>query len=232
MSALRLKTPLIDLVLRFLGLSCWTPQGSRWPLAVSTRSRRLVTLRTLPCGSPPAKSGFPAIWGPPLRCPRSPNGYPNRWKPATGISSWRCAHPRHPGTETQPGTDPAAAVHRRAQLRGLPGRPQRVESGVPVGAREGDRERIVEVTDKARAEHCPALFVGLQPGNRAAELTATTASSRAMSQSTSSAVTTPLLWPSVARRRSDRAGTRPSSPTRRVNHPRGFRRRKNSSAIR
>jgi hypothetical protein len=29
------------------------------------------------------------------------------------------------------------------------------------------------------------------------------------------------LWPPVARRRPDRTGTRPSSPTRRVNHPRG-----------
>jgi len=83
--------------------------------------------------------------------------------------------------------------------------------------------RSVRLTGASALIRCSAVSCNSVSPRAAhtAELAATTVRRRATSQSTSSAVTTPPLWPSVARRRPDRARTRPSSPTRRFNHPRG-----------
>ena len=61
------------------------PKGARRPLAISTRSRRLVALRSF-LRFAAREEWLPGTSGPASMCPSCPNASPSPWKPVTGIS--------------------------------------------------------------------------------------------------------------------------------------------------
>ena len=152
------------------------PQGARRPLAIATRSRRLVALRSF-LRFAAREQWLPGDLGTTLDVPKLPERLP---KPLE-------AHDRDRLLETLP-RDTLAHKRDRALILLLLSTGARISEILRLNRTDwkperlwvvgkGDRERIVQVTDKARAavddylhtrtDHSPALFIGFQPASKA-----------------------------------------------------------------
>ncbi len=153
------------------------PKGARRPLAISTRSRRLVALRSF-LRFAAREQWLPGDLGTTLDVPKLPERLP---KPLE-------AHDRDRLLEALP-RDTLAHKRDRALILLLLSTGARISEILRLDRSDwkpdrlwvvgkGDRERIVQVTDKARAavddyfhartDHSPALFIGFQPASKAA----------------------------------------------------------------
>jgi integrase/recombinase XerD len=153
------------------------PKGARRPLAISTRSRRLVALRSF-LRFAAREEWLPGDLGTTIDVPKLPERLP---KPLE-------AGDRDQLLEALP-HDTLPELRDRALILLLLSTGARISEILRLDRSDwkpdrmwvlgkGDRERVVQVTDKARlavqeyltarVDHSPALFIGFQPASKAA----------------------------------------------------------------
>jgi integrase/recombinase XerD len=151
------------------------PQGARRPLAISTRARRLVALRSF-LRFAAREDWLPGDLGATLDVPKLPERLPKPLEPSD----------RDQLLEALP-HDTLAQKRDRALILLLLSTGARISEILRLDRSQwkperlwvvgkGDRERLVQVTDKARVavddylaarpDHSPALFIGLQPARK------------------------------------------------------------------
>ncbi|MBA2472071.1 MAG: tyrosine-type recombinase/integrase [Pseudonocardiales bacterium] len=152
------------------------PKGARRPLAISTRSRRLVALRSF-LRFAAREQWLPGDLGATIDVPKLPERLPKPLE-ATDRDQLLEALPH----------DTLAQKRDRALILLLLSTGARISEILRLDRNDwkpdrlwvlgkGDRERVVGVTDKARAavedyldargDHSPALFIGFQPASKA-----------------------------------------------------------------
>src|SRR5256714_6595440 len=151
------------------------PKGGRRPLAVSTRARRLVALRSF-LRFAAREEWLPGDLGATIDVPKLPERLPKPLEP-NDLDQLLEALPN----DTLPQKRDRALIllllstgARISELLRLDRSQWKPERLWVVG--KGDRERTVQVTDKARAavdayltartDHSPALFIGFQPASK------------------------------------------------------------------
>jgi site-specific recombinase XerD len=153
------------------------PKGARRPLAISTRSRRLVALRSF-LRFAAREEWLPGDLGTTIDVPKLPERLPKPLE-AGDRDQLLAALPHGTLPEMRDRAlillllSTGARISEILRLDRSDWKPERLWV---LG--KGDRERIVQVTDKARAavedyltareDRSPALFIGFQPANKAA----------------------------------------------------------------
>jgi site-specific recombinase XerD len=151
------------------------PKGARRPLAVSTRARRLVALRSF-LRFAAREDWLPGDLGATLDVPKLPERLPKPLEPSDRDQLLEALP-----NDTLPQKRDRALIllllstgARISEILRLDRSQWKPERLWVVG--KGDRERVAHVTDKARAavedylaariDHSPALFIGFQPASK------------------------------------------------------------------
>jgi integrase/recombinase XerD len=152
------------------------PKGARRPLAISTRSRRLVALRSF-LRFAAREEWLPGDLGTTIDVPKLPERLPKPLE-AADRDQLLAALPHDTLPEQRDRAlillllSTGARISEILRLDRSDWKPNRLWV---LG--KGDRERVVQVTDKTRAaveecltarkDHSPALFIGFQPASKA-----------------------------------------------------------------
>jgi integrase/recombinase XerD len=153
------------------------PKGARRPLAISTRSRRLVALRSF-LRLAAREEWLPCDLGTGIDVPKLPERLPKPLE-AGDRDQLLAALPHDTLAQKRDRAlillllSTGARISEMLRLDRSDWKPERLWV---LG--KGDRERVVQVTEKARAavedylhareDHFPALFIGFQPASKAA----------------------------------------------------------------